>query len=220
MTQPSTSLDWRSMEEDMGPPCCPHRQQALGDSTSTPPSRQSSALRHQHKPYIHRIGSSQIRGKQEWEMASILSRPFLAPPASFSCLPASPSSVLQVLRDLGLEHWPSQLLSTSPPISLLWVSLPSCSKDWGIPVEHLRSKALRMCSVLCLLPLPLPGSSLLPPNQAVGSSSGSWGSPPPPPPSRALRFFDISAQGLGFGGFLFPSPWPSPLGEESEGGVR
>lgn len=153
-------------------------------------------------------------------MASILSRPFLAPPASFSCLPASPSSVLQVLRDLGLEHWPSQLLSTSPPISLLWVSLPSCSKDWGIPVEHLRSKALRMCSVLCLLPLPLPGSSLLPPNQAVGSSSGSWGSPPPPPPSRALRFFDISAQGLGFGGFLFPSPWPSPLGEESEGGVR
>lgn len=154
------------------------------------------------------------QGKQGKEMASILSRPLPGPSCLLHLPPSLSPSMFQVHRDLGLQHWPSQLISTPPPISHLWVSLPSCSEDWGIPVEHLGSKALRMCSVLCLLPLPLPGSSLLPPNQAVGSSSGSWGSPPPPPPSRALRFFDISAQGLGFGGFLSPPPaLPSRRGE-------
>lgn len=50
--------------------------------------------------------------------------------------------------------------------------------------------------------LPLPCSSQPPSNQAVGSSSGSWGSPPP---SRAFRFFDISAR-AGALGCSFPTP--------------
>lgn len=53
------------------------------------------ALRHQHRPYSHRVGSSPSTQTTRQaggggEMASILSRPFLPPPASCACHPASP----------------------------------------------------------------------------------------------------------------------------------
>lgn len=174
------------------------------------PSLQIEGPEHLHRPSVYRIGSSPSAQTTRQAGRGGSQHPQSALPGSFACHPASP----QVRRDLGLWHQPSPALLHPTPNFPSMVGLPSCSEDWGIPVEHLSSQALGMCSVLCLLPLPLPGSSLLPPNQAVGSSSGSWGSPPPPPPSRALRFFDISAQGLGFGSFSFPSPWALPSRRE------
>lgn len=59
------------------------------------PSLQIEGPEHPHSPSVHRIGSSPSaqttrQGKQGEEEASILSQPFLAPPASFACHPASP----------------------------------------------------------------------------------------------------------------------------------
>lgn len=121
----------------------------------------------------------------------------------------------------GLQRQPRQLLPTHPRLpedtgeARWWGKVyPSCPGTGGcIPAEDPNSETLP-ARPSPARPLPLPCSSRpRPPDQAGGSSSGSWDSPPPPPPSRALRFFDISAQGWGVGGLLHTPALP-PQREE------
>lgn len=225
MTQARAALDWRSTRRQH-PPCCPSRPQTLGGPRPQPTPQAQVSCTQTAEPAPHPRGRPSHpcpwqRGRQgvgpgRPPDAHLLAAPRATPPRPRllpTPLPGRPSP--------GLQRQPRQLLPTHPRLpedtgeARWWGKVyPSCPGTGGcIPAEDPNSETLP-ARPSPARPLPLPCSSRpRPPDQAGGSSSGSWDSPPPPPPSRALRFFDISAQGWGVGGLLHTPALP-PQREE------